>query len=82
MKPALLKISGLKAHYGGIAALKGVDLEVRPGELVSVIGANGAGKSTLAKTLSGVLPAMTGDVRFAGERITSWPSARRVQLKN
>ena len=70
MKPALLKISGLKAHYGGIAALKGVDLEVRAGELVSVIGANGAGKTTLLKAILGMVDREAAELRFDGEDIS------------
>src|SRR4051794_12547846 len=62
----LLKISGLKVAYGGIRAVKGVDLEVRRGELVALIGANGAGKTTTLKAIAGILPKKAGTVVFEG----------------
>ena len=52
----LLKVSGLKVAYGGIQAVKGVDFEVREGELVSLIGSNGAGQTTTMKAITGTLP--------------------------
>ncbi len=70
MNPALLQISGLKSRYGGIVALKGVDLEVRPGELVSVIGANGAGKTTLLKSILGLVDREAGSLTFEGVDIS------------
>lgn len=69
MSPALLKISGLKSRYGGILALKGIDLEVRRGELVSVIGANGAGKTTLLKSILGLVDREADSIVFDGEDI-------------
>jgi branched-chain amino acid transport system ATP-binding protein len=62
----LLEVSGLEAGYGGIRAVKGIDLEVREGELVCLIGANGAGKSTTLRAICGLLPARAGSVRYAG----------------
>ena len=62
----LLEVSGLEAGYGGIRAVKGIDLEVREGELVCLIGANGAGKSTTLRAICGLLPARSGSVRYAG----------------
>ena len=53
----MLKVNGLKVAYGGIQAVKGVDFEVREGELVTLIGANGAGKTTTLKAITGTLPA-------------------------
>ena len=73
----LLKVSGLKVAYGGIQAVKGVNFEVRQGELVSLIGANGAGKTTTLKAISGVLAPSAGRIVFEGEDITR-ASARRV----
>ena len=70
MNPALLKISGLKSRYGGILALKGVDLEVRRGELVSVIGANGAGKTTLLKSILGMVDREALSMTLDGEDIS------------
>ena len=76
----LLATQALTAHYGRIQALRGVDLEVRKGELVALVGANGAGKTTLLRTLSGVLPASGGAVRLAGAEITRTAPHRRVRL--
>ena len=70
MNPVLLKISGLKSRYGGILALKGVDLEVRRGELVSVIGANGAGKTTLLKSILGMVDREADAITLEGEDIS------------
>jgi len=65
----LLKVSGLKVSYGGIQAVKGVDFEVREGELVSLIGSNGAGKTTTMKAITGTLPYVAGDIQYLGESI-------------
>ena len=65
----LLKVSGLKVAYGGIQAVKGVDFEVREGELVSLIGSNGAGKTTTMKAITGTLPSLAGEIEFLGKSI-------------
>ncbi|HEY4083850.1 MAG TPA: ABC transporter ATP-binding protein [Burkholderiaceae bacterium] len=65
----LLKITDLKVAYGGIQAVKGVSLEVRQGELVSLIGANGAGKSTTLKAITGLQPAAAGEIQLMGQSI-------------
>jgi len=65
----LLKVTGLKVAYGGIQAVKGVDFEVREGELVSLIGSNGAGKTTTMKAITGTLPSLAGDIEFLGKSI-------------
>jgi branched-chain amino acid transport system ATP-binding protein len=65
----LLKVSGLKVAYGGIQAVKGVDFEVREGELVSLIGSNGAGKTTTMKAITGTQPPLAGDIEFLGKSI-------------
>ncbi len=65
----LLQVKGLKVGYGGIQAVKGVDFEVREGELVSLIGSNGAGKTTTMKAITGTLPAGAGDIEFLGRSI-------------
>jgi branched-chain amino acid transport system ATP-binding protein len=65
----LLAISDLHAGYGETEVLRGVDLVVGPGEIVAVLGSNGAGKSTLNRTISGVLRATKGSIRFAGHAI-------------
>ncbi len=65
----LLEVSGLKVAYGGIQAVKGVNFEVREGELVSLIGANGAGKTTTLKAVTGLQPVADGDVKYLGQSI-------------
>ncbi len=67
--PVLLKVQGLKVAYGGIQAVKGVDFEVRQGELVSLIGSNGAGKTTTMKAVTRSLQMADGDVRYLGDSI-------------
>jgi branched-chain amino acid transport system ATP-binding protein len=69
MSETLLKVTGLKVAYGGIQAVKGVDFEVRAGELVSLIGSNGAGKTTTMKAITGLLPLTDGDIQFMGRSI-------------
>jgi branched-chain amino acid transport system ATP-binding protein len=79
MAENVLKISGLKVAYGGIQAVKGIDLAVGEGELVCLIGANGAGKTTTLKGICGMLPIKSGAIRYAGEDITGSPSFRLVR---
>jgi branched-chain amino acid transport system ATP-binding protein len=69
MAETLLKVSDLKVAYGGIQAVKGVSLEVRAGELVSLIGANGAGKTTTLKAITGIQPVAEGNIEFMGRPI-------------
>jgi branched-chain amino acid transport system ATP-binding protein len=69
MSTTLLKVSGLKVAYGGIQAVKGIDFEVREGELVSLIGANGAGKTTTLKAVTGLQPVADGEVEYLGRTI-------------
>ncbi|AVM75708.1 ABC transporter ATP-binding protein [Magnetospirillum gryphiswaldense] len=76
----LLEIQGLESHYGRVKALKGVDVAVKPGELVALVGANGAGKTTLLRALSGVQSISAGSIRFDGHDITRLPAHKRVQL--
>jgi len=79
-KQTLLKVSGLKVAYGGIQAVKGVNFEVREGELVSLIGANGAGKTTTMKAITGLQPIAAGDVNYLGESIKgkgAWDLAKK-----
>ncbi|MCC6474340.1 MAG: ABC transporter ATP-binding protein [Burkholderiales bacterium] len=76
----MLEVEGLACRYGRIPALKGIDLRVAQGELVSLVGANGAGKTTLLRALSGVLPTWAGQVRFEGADITALAPERRVRL--
>ncbi|QYY30946.1 ABC transporter ATP-binding protein [Cupriavidus pinatubonensis] len=74
MKQTVLKISGLKVAYGGIQAVKGVDLEIKDGELVTLIGANGAGKTTTMKAITGLQSWSGGDVEYMGKSIKGVPS--------
>ena len=69
----LLEVKGLEAGYGGIRAVKGVDLEVREGELVCLIGANGAGKSSTLRAICGLLAARAGSVRYDGTDVATVP---------
>ena len=70
----LLSIKGLQVAYGGIQAVKGVDMDVYQGELVTLIGANGAGKTTTLKALMGLLPYKNGDISFQGKSIKGIPT--------
>ena len=69
MSETLLKVSGLKVAYGGIQAVKGVDFEVREGELVTLIGSNGAGKTTTMKAITGLLGYAEGDIQYLGKSV-------------
>ena len=75
----MLQVSALETRYGRIPALKGIDLAVREGELVALVGANGAGKTTLLRAISGVIPACGGRIGFDGEDITRLAPERRVR---
>ena len=68
----MLRIEDLRAGYGELEILHGIDLEVREGEVVALIGANGAGKTTTLKTISGVVRASTGSITFEGQGIHNW----------
>lgn len=70
----LLSVRGLDAYYGDFQALFGIDFEVRPGEVVAVIGANGAGKSTLLKSIVGLIRSKRAEISFSGERIEKLPA--------
>ena len=76
----MLETRGLTSHYGRIPALKGIDVGIRPGELVALVGANGAGKTTLLRALSGVQRVSAGRVWFEGKDITAARPDRRVRL--
>lgn len=71
MTDSVLKISGLKVAYGGIQAVKGIDLDVNPGELITLIGANGAGKTTTLKAITGTLPScrVDGAIHYLGKNL-------------
>jgi branched-chain amino acid transport system ATP-binding protein len=75
----VLQIQGLHSHYGPIEALHGIDIEVREGQLVALVGANGAGKTTLLRAISGVQPVSGGSIRFGGADITRMSADQRVR---
>jgi branched-chain amino acid transport system ATP-binding protein len=77
---ALLHLSGVTAFYGAIQALKGVDMDVHDGEIVTLIGANGAGKSTLMMTICGNPRARNGLIRYDGHDITRLPTHEIIRL--
>ncbi|SFG59978.1 amino acid/amide ABC transporter ATP-binding protein 2, HAAT family [Duganella sp. CF458] len=79
----VLKVSGLKVAYGGIKAVKGIDLEVNQGELVTLIGANGAGKTTTLKAITGTLPPckVEGTVSYMGQSLKGSQSFHLVEKK-
>jgi branched-chain amino acid transport system ATP-binding protein len=76
----MLEVRGLRAAYGHIEALKGIDLDVKAGEFVTILGPNGAGKSTLLKTIAGVLTPSTGSVRLEGRDLAGIATAERIRL--
>jgi branched-chain amino acid transport system ATP-binding protein len=83
MSETILKVAGLKVAYGGIKAVKGVDLEVRKGELVTLIGANGAGKTTTLKAITGTLPPckVEGTISYLGQALSGKQSFKLVEQK-
>ncbi|HEX9276838.1 MAG TPA: ABC transporter ATP-binding protein [Casimicrobiaceae bacterium] len=76
---ALLELKDLQVAYGGIHAVKGIDLSVDQGELVCLIGANGAGKTTTLKGITGLQPIKSGKIHYAGEDITGKPAFQLVR---
>src|SRR5216110_2753225 len=75
----LLQLKDLRVSYGGIQAVKGIELHVAEGELVCLIGANGAGKTTTLKGITGLQPIKSGQIRYAGEDITGKPAFQLVR---
>jgi branched-chain amino acid transport system ATP-binding protein len=76
----MLELANVSAGYGGVDVIHGIDLAVRAGEIVTLVGANGAGKSTLVKTVSGLVPARAGTITFDGRRIETSTTAVRMRL--
>jgi len=76
----MLKLESVKVSYGAIQAVKGVSLEVHPGEVVAIIGANGAGKSTLLKCIAGLEPVADGRILVDGKDCTTMPAHQRVGI--
>ena len=83
MADNVLKIAGLKVAYGGIKAVKGIDLEVNRGELVTLIGANGAGKTTTLKAITGTLPPckVEGTIAYLGQPLNANKTFKLVEQK-
>ncbi|HEC33932.1 MAG TPA: ABC transporter ATP-binding protein [Chloroflexi bacterium] len=77
---ALLRIENLHTYYGHVHALKGIDLEVGEGEIVTLIGANGAGKTTTLRTISGLIRPREGRIEFNGQAISGAPAHRIVEM--
>ncbi|MUL63548.1 ABC transporter ATP-binding protein [Mycobacterium sp. CBMA 234] len=77
-EPVLLEVRDVSVHYGRIQALHGVSLQVRQGELVTLLGSNGAGKTTIMRALSGLLPLSSGSVWFDGQDVSKVKAHRRV----
>ncbi len=75
----MLKLTDIRTRYGNIYALKGIDLEVKQGEIIAIIGANGAGKTTTLNTISGLINATTGTVEYEGKDITKLPTEQIVK---
>jgi len=75
----ILKLANVESAYGPIRAIRGVSLEVAPGEIATVLGSNGAGKTTILKTVSGIIDPRRGSVEFKGEPITAMDPALIVQ---
>lgn len=76
----LLEVQNLSVHYDGMQALAGVDLHVKQGEIVSILGSNGAGKTTLINAISGMLKLTSGKISFEGKSIMDVPAYERVPL--
>ena len=83
LNQTVLKVAGLHVAYGGIKAVKGIDLEVNEGELIALIGANGAGKTTTLKAITGTLPAckVEGTISYLGESLKGTKSFHLVEKK-
>lgn len=80
MKEIALSIKGLKVKYGVIEALKGIDIEVRQGDVVALLGANGAGKTTTLRTISGLNESSEGSIKFYGQEITKMEANQIADL--
>lgn len=78
-KGALLEVSGLKVGYGRIEAVRGVSLEIKPGEFVGVVGSNGAGKSSTMRAIAGSVRPAAGRISLEGEDVTQLPSHMKVR---
>jgi len=80
MTPPLLEIEAIDVFYGDVQVLYGLDLDVREGEIVTLLGSNGAGKTTTLRAVAGLRPPRRGDIRFRGTSIVGLPAAARADL--
>src|ERR1039458_5511080 len=80
MTEPLLTLRGVKTYYGNVVALKGVDIEVNEGEIVTLIGANGAGKSTMMMTIFGKPRARRGAIIFGGQDVSNMPTHKTARM--
>jgi branched-chain amino acid transport system ATP-binding protein len=79
-EPAVLRLEGIDRRFGGVHAVRNVDLEVRPGERRAVLGPNGAGKTTVFNLISGEFPPSSGRVELFGQDVTTLPARKRARL--
>ena len=80
-QPILLRLSGLETGYGAVSVLKGIDLEVRSGEIVALLGSNGSGKTTTINAISGMIPLWAGSVEYNGRRVDGLHPSAIVKLR-
>ena len=80
MSAPLLSVEAIDVFYGDVQVLYGLSLEVREGEIVTLLGSNGAGKTTTLRAISGLRPPRAGDVKFRGRSLTAMPAAARAEL--
>ena len=78
----MIKVSGIKKHFGDLEVLRGVSLEVKAGEIVSIVGASGAGKTTLLQIMGTLLPADGGEVEIAGTKVFELNEKRTAEFRN
>ena len=78
---ALLELRGIEVGYGDVQVLRGLSLEVNPGEIVTLLGSNGAGKTTALRAICGLRPLLAGEIFFDGEPISAVPGHQRAGLQ-
>ncbi len=76
----MLSVKSLESGYGKLRVLKGISMQIDPGEIVTIIGANGAGKTTLLNTISGIIKATSGEIEFNRTKISNFPAEKIVKL--
>jgi branched-chain amino acid transport system ATP-binding protein len=76
----MLKVEGLHTYYGNIRALKGIDMEIQQGEIVTLIGSNGAGKTTTLNSIAGIVRSAKGSITFEGKNIVGMPAHSMVKM--